>query len=98
MTTETTVKRTIWKFPFTVKDIVEIEMPMGAWILKVDAQHERPCIWALADPDAELEQRRFRVVGTGHPCDDVSDFQHVGTFQQFNETLVWHVFDMRVSP
>jgi hypothetical protein len=81
---------TVRKYPFTVDDRVEIAMPAGARILKVECQGETPCVWALVNPDRPLERRRFRIVGTGMEIlDDLG--RHIATFQ--HGRFVWHVFE-----
>lgn len=69
-------------------------MPEGATILHVAVQGGVPCFWALVDPEAPTEPRRFRVVGTGHPIDDVDVLTFVGTFLLDVEGLVFHVFEV----
>lgn len=56
----------IWQFsiqgpeqPFIV------EMPRGAHVVAVDVTDEGPKFWAIVNPDAEKEQRKFIVVPTG---------------------------------
>lgn len=105
--------KTIWKFPFEVGDIIELEMPSEAIILHVDVQkqitnhvhgsssggsfgssmiEEIPCIWALVNPEAPKEIRKFRLFGTGHPFPD-EPLSHVGTFKMAHDKLVFHLFE-----
>lgn len=88
------MKRTIWKFPVTVTDEFTIEMPRGAHMLAVQTQGGVPFLWALVDPEAELEQVGFRVFGTGHDATSVVDpgAFYVGTFQMQNGGLVFHLY------
>ncbi len=85
----------IWKYQIPVKDEFKIEMPSGAQVLTVDTQSNQPCIWVMVDPNALEEFRPFRLVGTGHPCNDVSADQYIGTFQVSGGALVFHLFDAR---
>jgi hypothetical protein len=86
------MKRTIWKFPLRVDDHVAIEMPMASKVLCVQVQLGTPCLWALVYPDAKMETRDFRVIGTGHPIErDPGDY--IGTFQLNGGALVFHVFE-----
>jgi len=69
--------RTIWKYQFSVSDIVEIRMPKGAEIVGVGLENQMPCLWAMFssdaatpdDPDAIKKVptviHSFRVVETG---------------------------------
>ena len=71
-----------------------ISLPEGAEILCVQIQHELPCIWALVDPDAPLVQRRFIIVGTGQDISNVDSSNYIGTFQQAQSSLIWHLFEL----
>jgi len=92
------MKTQVWKFPLKIDDIVEVQMPVGAEILYVDAQgpqHSDPgfCIWARVDPNAPMETRRFRLAGTGHPLEE-NVGKHLGSFQMLGGQLVWHLFEL----
>lgn len=95
--------KVIWKFPLTTLD--KIEMPAGAEVLSVQMQHGQACLWAVVDPAAQRETRRFCIHGTG------SGFDHdhgrfVGTFQMdgghrvsrngnhARDSLVWHLLEV----
>lgn len=69
------MSHSIWKFPLAT----EVVMPVGAKVLTVQVQHDVPCIWAVVDPSADRETRRFAVVGTGHPVDRKGPY--IATFQ-----------------
>lgn len=84
----------IWKFPLQITDLQDIPMPGGASLLSVQIQRSEPMLWALVTADAPNVLRRLRIVGTGHPCDDVSAGQYVATFQSLSGLLVFHVFDL----
>ena len=95
--------RSIWKFKLEISDLAIIEMPAGAEILCVQTQPirpqssretEAPFIWAICDPAAKLEKRKFRVRGTGHPIDNLSEEigRYVGSFQMRGGSFVLHVF------
>lgn len=70
-------------------------MPEGAKILAVEAQYEKPCMWALVDPNQETETRHFEVFGTGHPIhyDSRNIRKYIGTYQLNNGGLIFHVFE-----
>lgn len=73
-------------------------MPASAEVLTVQLQQGKPVLWALVNPTAPEEARRFLIAGTGHDLPPgVSRRRYVGTFQipdpVFGVT-VWHVFDM----
>lgn len=83
---------TIWKFGLDLKDEQMIEMPAGAIILSVQYQHGSLCLWALVDPTQTTVGRAIRIVGTGHPADDVNAHDYIGTVQAHGGNFVWHVF------
>lgn len=83
----------IWKFSLDVTSESKITMPAGAQILCVQNQHGHPCIWALVDPENDREERSFFIHGTGYRIQEADDISYIGTFQQANGDLVWHVFE-----
>ena len=97
--------RIIYKYPLEVKDYQVVTMPKNAQILTVQAQREKPCIWALVDTDNEPEERYFRMAGpekryfrmagTGHPI-RLKDklLRYIGTFQLMGGDLIFHVFEI----
>lgn len=94
------MQRAIWKFPIQVMDRFEIAMPYEAEILccqmQIDVFHSgpnKPYIWALVNPDAPTEVRKFRLAGTGHPILEPA-LTFVGTFQMAGGTLVFHLFEI----
>ena len=89
------MNKTIWKFELKTTDTQKLEMPVGAEILTVQAQNERPCLWALVDPTEKKETRLFDIFGTGHPihCDMSIGRRYIGTYQLNGGSLVFHVFE-----
>lgn len=85
----------MYKYPLDIQDEVVVMMPKGARVLSVQVQNGRPCLWAAVDPSEQtLEERWFRIAGTGHPIqDDVVD-GFIGTIQMYDGRLVFHVFEM----
>jgi hypothetical protein len=83
----------IWKFPFEITDDFEIFMPKGAQLLSVAMQGDVPCIWAIVDPAAPKEMRKFHLSGTGHELDEqYTKALYVGSFQMKGGALVFHLF------
>lgn len=78
--------RTIWKYQIPIKDYFELELPQGAEILTVQMQYGEPQLWALVDPNAQLEFRLFRLSGTGHPIINCH-LGYIGTIQQAEGSL-----------
>lgn len=87
--------RSIYRYELRITDRASVGMPAGAKVLPhppsrwdVDGVE----IWAEVDPDAPLEPREFRIVGTGHPIpDDCGRF--VGTVWTHAGRYVWHIFE-----
>lgn len=84
--------KAVWKFPLLIDDVFELMMPDGAQPLCVQTQGNQVCMWALVDPSAQQNPRRFRMCGTGHPLPDYVG-RYIGTFQDYNQALVFHVFE-----
>jgi len=85
---------TIWKYNVPVEDEVTLEMPKGARLLSFQAQEYDLVLWALVDPNANIEMRRFNVYGTGHPIPSIEQ-QYIGTAQEQGVgSLVWHLFEV----
>ena len=70
-----------------------LEMPKFAKILCVKSQQKRVCLWAIVDTTQEKEKRDFLVIGTGHNV-PLAQLYYIGTVMQFEEQLVWHVFEV----
>ena len=89
------MERTIWKYPLVITDYQLISIPTYGEILSVQVQNNIPCIWALVDPDGEIELRGFEIYGTGHTIqfDMGVDRKYIGTFITHDDNLVWHLFE-----
>ena len=95
--------KTIYKYEIPFGDEVAIQMPKDASLIKFGLQGVvggRPDIfvWAIVDTDAEMEERRFRIHGTGLllPEDSVlygsngDEYEYYDTL--FDRMFVWHIF------
>ena len=90
------MKRTIWKYELQITDTQTIEMPEGAMILTVQTQANKPCLWALVNPDSKIETRTFITYGTGHTIEEIRDYvgnYYIGSYQIDGGILVFHVFE-----
>lgn len=81
--------KTIWKY--SVKDDGDFtaKIPRGATYLSVQTQAGAPMMWFLVDPDADMEVRQFRVVGTGWAFDP-NRLSFLGTYQLHGGDFVFH--------
>ncbi len=83
----------IWKYTLHVSDHPVLRMQKGAKVLSVDVQHGDIQVWALVDPEAPRELRRFRMARTGHPLEDeIASMRFIGTVQMMGGQLIWHIF------
>lgn len=94
------MNKTIYKYNTVEKGFTQkftIQMPKGAELLsiQIDGKTFAPTIWALVDPNQELEERYFELFGTGHdiPCDMGVERKYVGTYQYQKGEFVGHVFE-----
>jgi len=87
-------RKSIYKYILPLENNeIPISIYKNARILKVDNQRENICLWVLVDLDQELEERVFRITGTGHLIDFPID-KYIGTALFLNGSLVWHVFEI----
>lgn len=84
--------RYIHKFPLEIVDTQFVFMPGVSRILSVQVQHGRPCLWAEVDPSKPKIRRMIFIVGTGHELPKGYK-TFVGTVQQLDGRLVWHIYD-----
>lgn len=95
------MKKQIWKFNTVpngrFEGEVSIRMPKGAEILttQTDKKDNTPCIWALVDPYAEIEERLFEMYGTGHDIhyDMGVERKYIGTYQYQKGEFIGHIFE-----
>ena len=81
-----------YKVPGSNTEFV-ITLPVGAEILTVQKQGLNINMWVLqTTKSTKFEERKFRVVGTGHPFDE--NLKYVGTVQELEGALVWHYFEV----
>ena len=85
----------VFKYPIPINDDAVMELPEGSQILHIDSQQGQPMLWALVNPDAPMEKRRFRFAGTGHPItEDPDNLIHRGTFKMQGDALIFHIFEI----
>jgi hypothetical protein len=83
--------KSVWKYTLDHDDITAV-MPKGAEILSVMAQGDDVCMWALVDPNAEKERRRFLTFGTGHPIPE-GRMKSLGSVSLHGGRLIVHAFE-----
>jgi len=91
------MNKVIWKYELNTTDVQKLGMPKGAEILTVQTQFDKPCLWALVNPDAEKETRGFMTYGTGHTIPtEPYPHKYIGTYQLNSGVLVFHVFEFTI--
>jgi len=68
------------------------QMPVGAKILTVQGQHQKICVWAEVDDQAEMESVVLQIYGTGHRLPEDADHEYIGTGQSDGGAFVFHVY------
>jgi hypothetical protein len=85
--------RTIWKSALSIADEQTLMLPAGAQFIAAQMQYGFvPTLWVLVDPASPLEPRTVTMYGTGHEVPE-NPGQHLGTVQQHDGALVWHIFE-----
>ncbi len=90
------MKKAIYKYQLEVTDLQNILLPKGAEILTIQAQFEKPCLWALVDPNENSNVSvGIEIFGTGPPVgyDMGVDRKYISTFQLKGGALVFHAFE-----
>lgn len=87
----------IYRYHLGIDDRPDARLPIGARVLSVAAARAEGSryleLWALVDPDADSEDRYFRIFGTGHPVDEDFLGRFIGTVSMAGGALIWHVFE-----
>jgi hypothetical protein len=84
----------IWKYKimYEVNEFIAF-LPVGAKILHVDVQQNKPYFWALVDENQDLLERTFCVYDTGQHIDlPVEKLTYIGTFTLNDGDYVGHLF------
>jgi hypothetical protein len=85
------MSKTIWKFPLKLTDEQVLELRQDASVLSAGLDPMgQLCVWALVEPELGTLPVRARIVGTGHPAEDLDRWRFVGSVTQ--GLCVWHVF------
>lgn len=87
----------VYKYPFNMTgEQTEFELPIGAKLLHVAAQHNAFHLWALVDDDTILETRVVRIVGTGHDIPYApARLAYLNTIMIGEGRFVFHAFEIK---
>jgi hypothetical protein len=91
----------IFKYPISMMSVtpstlIQLQMPKGARILKVQEQGSHPpvpTLWALVNQENDMEVRTFVVYGTGQQMNTDRKEVYLGT--AMCDPFVWHVFEVK---
>ena len=86
--------KTIYKYKTVINDSFCIKLPKGAEILTIqlDGSLIHPFIYAIVETENEVEERFFRLYGTGHEMSFSSiKPKYIGTYQL--NGFVGHLFE-----
>lgn len=92
---------TVFKYPLEPIDSQILDLPVGAKILTAQLQYGQLCLWCEIDTTQPVFPRIFRIYGTGHAIilpDVGSGLKYIATAQDLNGVLVWHVYEVILSP
>lgn len=84
---------TIYRFDLPVVDEFTLSMPEFSRILCVGERGGTGHMWVMLNPELKKVERKFRIIGTGHPIPDSAGLEYIGTFFMASGKLVWHVFE-----
>jgi hypothetical protein len=86
----------IYKYTIRVEGYFYLNLPVGAEILTVQVQYDKPQIWALVDPEQSSKPcRHFRVAGTDYDItEDRDSLRYIGTFQLSGGAFIGHLFEI----
>ena len=91
--------KSICKYPLETKGRQVVSLPIGSEILSVQEQDRQLFLWALVDPNEQLEERHIKIFTTGDVLDN--DFgvpnKYIATVQLKFEGLVIHVFENQLK-
>ena len=85
----------VWKFHLSVITNQTIRIPIGADLLGVQVQDNRPVLYALVDQTADNIDVEFVTLGTGHLYDHNPPMTYVGTYIINDGSFAGHVFMKR---
>lgn len=98
---------TVFKTQLEITDEQKVELQQGSSIVKIDVQDGQLTLWYLCDPERELVEETFYVVGTGQQLPDTFPGIYIDTVEMHHfeedpdgqgglgQSFIWHVFFKR---
>lgn len=87
------MSQVIYKYPVQPEEFT-LMLPKGAKILTAQTQFDTPQMWALVDPEAQPEPRRFVALPTGLIFHDPTPIEYINTFRLLGGSLIFHLFEI----
>lgn len=79
----------IFKYVLPISGSFNLQMPVGAKVLKVGTQNGLAFLWAEVHPEGDFENIKMYCHGTGHEIPQ-DGREHVGTV--LIQEWVWHFY------
>ena len=71
--------KAIHKFPLGMAEKAYVDMPEGAYVIRVDGIDGFLYLWAVVDTEAPMVRREFLLFKTGAPMpDDLECYRYLG--------------------
>lgn len=80
----------IYKYPLTITDYQELDIPSGATLLDAQFQNGQLVLWALCSQTEEMGKRAIYIRGTGNKFTHILGENYLKSVQEGN--FVWHIF------
>jgi hypothetical protein len=72
----------------------EVRLPIGACILTVQSQRDRPELWALVnEAEPRNESVLIGIIATGEPIrDNYLEMKYISTFKMYSDEETYHAY------
>ena len=85
----------IFKYPLEIVDEQLVHVPIGAKILTAAFQYEKLFLWVEIDENPVHQDKKIRIIGTGHEFTNSTHLEYITTVQQYDGKLIWHIYEDR---
>jgi len=89
--------RVIYKYTIEIgSESLTLRLSEGSKFLSAFAQHSIICLWFEQETTNDIQERYFKIYGTGHEMESESDHIHnyLTTFPMANGALIWHLYEL----
>ena len=87
----------IYKYFLPIQDgVITVNLPKNSHICEINNQGDNICFWVAQQDKSEVEERHFRIYGTGHKIEHMEKLRFYKTLHMPNG-LVWHIFEIPLS-